>query len=122
MGRYIKALAAAIGLWLAVPASALAGPAVVVSVGLPRPVIVAPAPVYTLNLPGPDYVFVAAGYRYDAFGRLVWVPAHWRLETHMRPVVIDRPYATPRPVVVHPRPVVVADRDRHDHDRHGDRR
>jgi hypothetical protein len=121
MGRYIKALAAAIGLSLAVPATALAGPAVAVSIGVPRPAIVAPEAVFTLRLPGPDYVWVEGGYRYDEYGRLVWVPAHWRLKT-LSPVYVGRPYVAPRhvvvaprPVVVAPRPVVVIDRDRHDH-------
>ena len=119
MGRYIKALAAAIGLWLATPATALAGPTIAVSVGLPGPMIVAPAPIYfTLTSPGPDYVWVEGGYRYDDFGRLVWVPGHWRLRTYVHPIVVGRPYVAPRPVVVHrpvvkPRPVVVV----HDHDR-----
>jgi len=121
MGRYIKALAAAISLWFAAPASALAGPVIAVSVGLPGPVIVAPAPpiyapIYRITSPGPDYVWIEGAYRYDDFGRIVWVPGHWRLETYVRPIVVGRPYAVPRPVVVKPRPVVVV------HDRHHDHR
>jgi len=121
MERYMKALVAAIGLWLAAPATALAGPTIAVSVGLPRPVIVAPAPVaiyaptFTFAAPGPDYIWVEGAYRYDGLGRLVWVPGHWRLgTTYVRPIVVSRPYAIPRPVVVKAHPIVVRHRD-HDH-------
>ncbi len=109
MRRTILALAAALGLSLAAPATALAGPTIAVSIGLP--------PIYTVAVPGTNYVFVDGGYRYDEYGRLVWVPAHWRLTTAARPIVVHRPYVAPRPVVVK-RPVVVV----HDHDRHRGRR
>jgi hypothetical protein len=35
-------------------------------------------PAVVVSRPAPDYVWVKGHYAYNAFGQIVWVPAHWK--------------------------------------------
>jgi hypothetical protein len=98
MKPFLQTLAAIAALALA-PQAAHADPVVRVSVGLPG-IVIAPSPYVVVRppCPGPAYYWVDSGWRYDSWGRRVYVAGHWA------PRVVYRPAPPPPPVhrvVVH---------------------
>jgi hypothetical protein len=36
------------------------------------------SPVKVVNKPGPNYVWVGGHYKFNKYGKAVWVPGHWK--------------------------------------------
>ena len=99
MKPFLHLMAAVAALVLA-PAVAHADPGVKIKVELPGVVIATPPPAHYVVVrpasPGPGYYWVDSGWRYDSWGRRVYVAGHWAPRVY-RPV----PPPVHRVVVVH---------------------